>query len=34
MYNRVLFVFSDGTVAELLEGKEDEEDDATLNTHR
>jgi hypothetical protein len=25
--------FSDGTMAELLEGEEDEEGDATINTH-
>jgi hypothetical protein len=34
MYNRVLSLFSDGTMVELLEGEEDEEDDATLNTRR
>jgi hypothetical protein len=34
MYNRVLFLFSDGTVVELLEGEVDEEEDATLNTRR
>jgi hypothetical protein len=32
--NRVLSPFSDGTVVELLEGEEDEDDDATLDICR
>jgi hypothetical protein len=28
------YFFSDGTVVELLEGEEDEDDDAALDTHR
>jgi hypothetical protein len=34
VHNRVLSLFSDGTMVELLQGEEDEEDDVTLNTHR
>jgi hypothetical protein len=30
--NRVLYLFSDGIVVELLEGEEDEDDDAALDT--
>jgi hypothetical protein len=32
--NRVLYLFSDGTVVELLEGEDDEDDGAALDTHR
>jgi hypothetical protein len=32
--NRVLYLFSDGTVVELLEGEEDEDDDVTFDTCR
>jgi hypothetical protein len=34
VYNKVLSLFSDGTMVELLEDEEDEEDDVTLNTRR
>jgi hypothetical protein len=34
VHNQLLSLFLDGTVVELLEGEEDEEDDATLNTRR
>jgi hypothetical protein len=34
VHNRVLSLFSDGIVVELLEGEEDEEDDATLTTRQ
>jgi hypothetical protein len=34
VHNRVLSLFSDGIVVELLEGEEDEDDDAALDTHR
>jgi hypothetical protein len=32
--NRVLSPFSDGTVVELLEGEEDDDDDVALNTRQ
>jgi hypothetical protein len=32
--NRVLSLFSDGNVVELLEGEEDEDDDAALDTRQ
>jgi hypothetical protein len=32
--NRVLSIFSDGTVVELLEGEEDEDNDVALETRR
>jgi hypothetical protein len=34
MYNRVLSLFSDGTVVELLKGEDDEDDDVALVTRR
>jgi hypothetical protein len=32
--SQVLFLFSDGTVVELLEGEEEEDDNAALDTRR
>jgi hypothetical protein len=32
VHNRVLSLFSDGIMVELLEGEEDEDDDAALDT--
>jgi hypothetical protein len=34
MHNRVLSLFSDSAVVELLEGEEDEDDGAALDTRR